>query len=132
MRSVNQWQFVQSLSYAGHSLVDVLRTAPAPDEALAKGNRSIAVHGADGGLAFGPTLDKRDRQTVFDATFYRPVNTSFTGDASIRAFPSDVHSGTSQGNEDFWKSLQGKADTDERASLFKLSSGQQIAWKGCD
>ena len=70
---------MQSLSNAGHSIVEVLRTAPAPDQPIMQGDRSIAVHGADGGLAFGPTPDRRERQGVFDATFYRPVNTSFTG-----------------------------------------------------
>ena len=44
-----------------------------------RGGQSIPVHGADGGLAFGPTPNPQARQTVFDATFYRPVNTSFTG-----------------------------------------------------
>ena len=70
---------LQSLGYAGYPVVEVLRMAPAPDEAIMRGGRSIPVHGADGGLAFGPTPDPQDRQVVFDATFYRPVNTSFTG-----------------------------------------------------
>jgi hypothetical protein len=62
-------------------VVEVLRTAPAPDQAITADNRSIAVNGADGGLAFGPTLDKSQLQTVFDATFYRPINTTFTGES---------------------------------------------------
>ena len=70
---------LQSLGYAEYPVVEVLRTAPAPDEAIMRGNQSIPVHGADGGLAFGPTPDPQDRQMVFDATFYRPVNTVFTG-----------------------------------------------------
>lgn len=81
---------LQSLGYGGYPIVEVLRTAPAPDEAILRGGQSIPVHGADGGLAFGPTPNWQDRQTVFDATFYRPVNASFTG-----SFPSPQVSGFS-------------------------------------
>lgn len=67
-------------------MVEVLRTAPALDEAIVADNRSIAVNGADGGLAFGPSVDKRELQTVFDATFYRPINTTFTGGPILYSF----------------------------------------------
>ena len=67
-------------------MVQVLRTAPAPDQAIVADNRSIAVNGADGGLAFGPSVDKRELQTVFDATFYRPINTTFTGEPILCRF----------------------------------------------
>ena len=70
---------LQALEYAGYPIVEVLRVAPAPDQAVMRGDRSIPVHGADGGLAFGPTPERQSWQTVFDPTFYRPVNTSFTG-----------------------------------------------------
>ncbi len=72
--------YVQALSYGGYPAVEVLRTAPVPDQVIAAGNRSIAVTGADGGLAFGPVLDGTGLQTVFDATFFRPINTTFTGE----------------------------------------------------
>ena len=78
---------LQSLGYAGYPIVEVLRTAPAPDEAITRGSQSIPVHGADGGLAFGPTPDPQDRQTVFDATFDRPINTSFTGTVPASGCP---------------------------------------------
>ena len=87
--------YTQALSNAGHSSVFVLRTSPAPDQPLveeassgaaaapdqpqAAGNGSIAVHGADGGLAFGLASPPNARQTVFDAALYRPVNAGFTG-----------------------------------------------------
>ena len=67
-------------------MVEVLRTAPAPDEAIVADNRSIAINGADGGLAFGPSVDKRELQTVFDATFYRSINTTFTGESILCRF----------------------------------------------
>ena len=67
-------------------MVEVLRTALAPDQAIVADNRSIAVNGADGGLAFGPYVDKSELQTVFDATFYRPINTTFTGEPILRRF----------------------------------------------
>ena len=71
---------VQALSYDGYPTVEVLRTAPAPDEPIVHDSQSIAVRGADGGLMFGPSPDTMS-QTVFDTAFYRPVNTTFTGDA---------------------------------------------------
>jgi hypothetical protein len=85
---------VQSLSYAGHTLVEVLRTSPGQDEPVLRANGtaggadgsapdSIPVRGADGGLAFGLDVQRSVMQTVFDATFYRPVNTSFTGRALL-------------------------------------------------
>lgn len=85
---------MQALSNAGHTSVFVLRAAPAADQPLvgassgapaaagqaqAATNGSIAIHGADGGLAFGLASPPGARQTVFDAVLYRPVNTSFTG-----------------------------------------------------
>ena len=73
----------QALSYAGYPTVEALHTAPSPDEALVQGNRSIAVRGAADGLMFGPTPDAV-AQTVFDTAFYRPVNTTFTGDGCYR------------------------------------------------
>lgn len=75
------------LSYAGHTEVDVLRASPGADEpivrsgaaAAARPEDMIAVHGADGGLAFGLNINRTAHHTVFDATFYRPVNTTYTG-----------------------------------------------------
>lgn len=84
---------MQALSSAGHTSVFVLRASPAPDQPLvgatigataanqAQPNLagSIAVHGADGGLAFGPAPPPGARQTVCDGVLSRPVNTTFTG-----------------------------------------------------
>jgi hypothetical protein len=85
---------MQALSNAGHSSVFVLHTAPTADQPLlaagsgaatsadpqqAAQQGSIAIRGADDGLDFGLDGVLAAQQTVFDATFYRPVNTSFTG-----------------------------------------------------
>lgn len=82
----------QALSNAGHSSVFVLHTAPTADQPLLAAGLdpaasapqqaqqgSIAIRGADGGLDFGLDGILAAQQTVFDATFYRPVNTSFIG-----------------------------------------------------
>ena len=74
---------------------------PAPDEAIMRGNQSISVRGADGGLAFGPTPNPQDRQTVFDATFYRPVNTSFTGTVPVSSLHMSCRLITSEGQPDW-------------------------------
>ncbi len=83
---------MQALSYAGYPIVEALHTAPALDEPIVQGNQSIAVRGAADGLMFGPTSDTRS-QTVFDTAFYRPVNTTFTGDACCqKSFSCFEHS----------------------------------------
>ena len=82
----------QILSYAGHTTVNVLRASPGLDEPIARNGGAaadvsaaaadtIGVHGADGGLDFGLGVSRSAPQTVWDATFSRPVNTSFTGAA---------------------------------------------------
>lgn len=81
---------MQTLSYAGHTTVDVLRMSPGEDEPIVRSNatgralaeaadETIHVHGADGGLAFGLDIRQNPMQTVFDPTLYRPVNATATG-----------------------------------------------------
>ena len=76
------------LSYAGHTTVNVLRASPSLDEPVVKSNADgaaatdsdmIAVRGADGGLDFGLHVSRTRPETIFDATLYRVVNTTFTG-----------------------------------------------------
>ena len=95
---------MQALTNAGHSTVFVLHADPMPDQPLvaagsssepdqaAQEGGSIAVRGADGGLDFGLDGRSLQRQTVFDATFYRPVNTIFTGDQALGSLCLDLDS----------------------------------------
>ena len=78
----------QVLSYAGHTTVNVLRASPQVDQPIVKGGAdaaaapdsdTIAVRGADGGLDFGLHVSRTSPETIFDATLYRVVNTTFTG-----------------------------------------------------
>lgn len=78
----------QILSYAGHTTVNVLRTSPSLDEQVVKSggdataapeSDTIAVRGADVGLDFGLHVSGTSPETIFDATLYRVVNTTFTG-----------------------------------------------------
>ncbi|KAK9917273.1 hypothetical protein WJX75_002617 [Coccomyxa subellipsoidea] len=81
------------LSYAGHNTVNVLRASPGVDEPVVRNGAAaadasgaavaanrIVVRGSDGGLDFGLGVSRSAPQTVWDATFSRPVNTSFTGE----------------------------------------------------
>lgn len=87
---------LQLLSYAGHTEVNVLRASPGIDEPVVKHGSAaaadsgaaaagtISVRGADGGLDFGLGASRSAPQTIFDATFSRPVNTTFTGAGMCR------------------------------------------------
>lgn len=91
----------QIMSYAGHNTVNVLRASPGVDEPVVRNGAAaadasgaavaadtIVVRGSDGGLDFGLGVSRSAPQTVWDATFSRPVNTSFTGADMCQHLPA--------------------------------------------
>ena len=48
-------------------------------------NGTIEVHGSAGGLSFPLNVHPSTRLSMFDATFNRPLNVSFTGGAPAKS-----------------------------------------------
>lgn len=59
--------------YGGNANVRAYPATPLP-------NGTLLVHGSAGGLSFPLNIHPKTQLTMFDATFNRPLNVSFTGD----------------------------------------------------
>ena len=69
----------QTLAFDEHGTVNAYSSTPLP-------NGSIAISGSSGGLSFPMNVHQDNTFSMFDASFNRPLNVSFTGDFFISSF----------------------------------------------